>query len=61
LCSSVIAPGISFMNAEFHNTSSILSTLTVSIFILGFAVRHIIPGIYYPINTGRSDHLSFRL
>ena len=39
------------MNAEFHNTSSILSTLTVSIFILGFAVRHIILGIYYPINT----------
>jgi multidrug resistance protein len=30
------------MNAEFHNTSSILSTLTVSIFILGFAVRDLI-------------------
>jgi hypothetical protein len=41
LCSSVIAPGISFMNAEFHNTSSILSTLTVSIFILGFAVSDV--------------------
>jgi hypothetical protein len=39
LCSSVVAPGITFMDAEFHNTSSILSTFTVSIFLLGFAVR----------------------
>lgn len=38
LSSSVVAPGISFMDADFHNTSSILSALTVSIFLLGFAV-----------------------
>lgn len=38
LSSSVVAPGISFMDADFHNTSSILSTFTVSIFIFGFAI-----------------------
>jgi hypothetical protein len=38
LSSSIVAPGISIMNQELGNTSSILSTLTVSIFILGFAV-----------------------
>jgi hypothetical protein len=38
LCSSVVAPGIPIMNEEFHNTSSVLSTLTVSIFVLGFVV-----------------------
>jgi len=40
LSSSIIAPGISFMNKEFHNTSEILTTFTVSIFVLGFAVSH---------------------
>lgn len=38
LSSSVPAPGISIMDKEFHNTSQILSTLTISIFVLGFAV-----------------------
>ncbi|PQE19069.1 MFS multidrug transporter protein [Rutstroemia sp. NJR-2017a BBW] len=38
LSSSIVAPGITLMNAEFKNTSSILSTFVVSIFILGFAV-----------------------
>ncbi|KAM3068583.1 hypothetical protein ACMFMG_011112 [Clarireedia jacksonii] len=38
LSSSIVAPGITLMNADFENTSSILSTFVVSIFILGFAV-----------------------
>ncbi|PQE10896.1 MFS multidrug transporter protein [Rutstroemia sp. NJR-2017a WRK4] len=38
LSSSIVAPGITLMNAEFKNTSSILSTFVVSIFVLGFAV-----------------------
>ncbi|OCK76525.1 MFS general substrate transporter [Lepidopterella palustris CBS 459.81] len=37
LASSMFAPGVSFMDAEFHNTSAILSACTVSIFILGYA------------------------
>ncbi|PBP24130.1 MFS multidrug transporter-like protein [Diplocarpon rosae] len=38
LASSMFAPGVSFMNEEFHNTSLILSSLTVSIFVLGYVV-----------------------
>ncbi|KAF2869934.1 major facilitator superfamily domain-containing protein [Massariosphaeria phaeospora] len=38
LASSTIAPGMPFVNREFHNTSTILTTLTVSIFVLGFAI-----------------------
>lgn len=38
LTSSICAPGISLMDDEFHNSSTILSTLTVSIFVLGFSV-----------------------
>jgi multidrug resistance protein len=35
----MFAPGVSFMDAEFHNTSTILSSFSVSIFVLGFVVR----------------------
>jgi hypothetical protein len=38
LASSMFAPGVQFMNTEFGNSSELLSTLTVSIFVLGFAV-----------------------
>ncbi|KAL4809515.1 MFS general substrate transporter [Aspergillus unguis] len=38
LASSISAPGISLMDADFHVTSTILSSLAVSIFVLGFAV-----------------------
>ncbi len=38
LSSSIIAPGISEVDDEFHNSSAILSTLAVSRFVLGFAV-----------------------
>lgn len=33
-----MAPAVSFMDAEFNNTNTILSALSVSIFVLGFAV-----------------------
>ncbi|KAH8789469.1 major facilitator superfamily domain-containing protein, partial [Hyaloscypha sp. PMI_1271] len=36
LASSMFAPAVSFMDAEFHNDSLLLSSLTVSIFVLGF-------------------------
>ncbi|RDL33668.1 MFS general substrate transporter [Venustampulla echinocandica] len=38
LASSMFAPGVIFMDIDFHNTSTILTSLTVSIFILGYAV-----------------------
>ena len=38
LASSMFAPGVSFMDATFHNTSLILSSLTVSIFVLGYVI-----------------------
>lgn len=38
LASSMFAPGVSFMDETFHNTSEILSSLTVSIFVLGYCV-----------------------
>lgn len=34
--SSMFAPAVSYMNEEFHNTSAILSTLTVTIYVLGY-------------------------
>ncbi|KAH8659113.1 major facilitator superfamily transporter multidrug resistance [Tricladium varicosporioides] len=38
LASSMFAPGVLFMNQTFHNTSTILSSLTVSIFVLGYVI-----------------------
>jgi len=38
LASSMFAPAAIFMNQEFHNTSTILGTLTVSVFVLGYVV-----------------------
>jgi hypothetical protein len=32
------APGISIMDAEFHNSSAVLSSFAVSVFVLGFSV-----------------------
>ncbi len=34
----MFAPAVSFMDVELHNTSTILSAFTVSIFVLGYAV-----------------------
>lgn len=38
LASSMFAPGVSFMSQEFNNDSAILQSLTVSIFVLGYAI-----------------------
>ena len=38
----MFAPGVSFMNKDFDNTSLILSSLTVSIFVLGYVVGPLI-------------------
>jgi multidrug resistance protein len=38
LASSIFAPGIPFVNADFHNTSQMLGSLAVSVYVLGFAV-----------------------
>jgi multidrug resistance protein len=38
LASSIFAPGIPFVNADFDNTSQILGSFAVSVYILGFAV-----------------------
>ncbi|KAK3302733.1 major facilitator superfamily domain-containing protein [Chaetomium strumarium] len=36
--SSILAPGIGTVNNEFHNTNSIVGTMTVSIYLLGYVV-----------------------
>jgi multidrug resistance protein len=38
LASSIFAPGIPFVNADFHNTSQLLGSFAVSVYILGFSV-----------------------
>lgn len=38
LASSMFAPGVGFMDMEFHNTNTTISALSVSIFVLGYAV-----------------------
>jgi hypothetical protein len=40
LASSIFAPGVTFVNKEFGNTSAILSAFSVSVFILGFSVSN---------------------
>ncbi|RYP28640.1 hypothetical protein DL767_007122 [Monosporascus sp. MG133] len=37
LVSSIFAPGISFINRDFHNTSQYLAAFSISVFVLGFA------------------------
>jgi MFS family permease len=36
--STILAPGIGALNAEFHNTNSIVGTMTVSIYLLGYVI-----------------------
>ncbi|KAH7080471.1 major facilitator superfamily domain-containing protein [Paraphoma chrysanthemicola] len=38
LASSIVAPGIPFINAAFNNSSQLLGSFAVSVYILGFAV-----------------------
>lgn len=42
LASSMFAPGVTFADKEFHNTSGLLSSFTVSIFVLGYVVGPLI-------------------
>ncbi|KAI0538954.1 major facilitator superfamily domain-containing protein [Xylaria digitata] len=42
LASSILAPAISLMNKEFQNYSDVLTTFTVSFFILGYVIGTII-------------------
>lgn len=41
--SSIFAPALPFVNKDFNNTSDILGSFSISIFVLGFAVSHAIP------------------
>ncbi len=36
--SSILAPGISSLNREFGNTNSIVGTMTVSVYLLGYVI-----------------------
>ncbi|KAG0649296.1 MFS transporter cpaT [Hyphodiscus hymeniophilus] len=38
LASSMFAPAVSFMDADFHNSSELLGSLTVSIFVCGYVI-----------------------
>ncbi|KIN00177.1 hypothetical protein OIDMADRAFT_104150 [Oidiodendron maius Zn] len=38
LASSMFAPGVIFMDEDFHNTNTTISAFTVSIFVMGYAV-----------------------
>ncbi|PWO30624.1 AraJ, Arabinose efflux permease [Pyrenophora tritici-repentis] len=38
LASSIFAPGIPFVNSDFHNTSQLLGSFAVSVYVLGFAL-----------------------
>jgi multidrug resistance protein len=42
LASSIFAPGIPFVNADFKNTSQLLGSFAVSVYVLGFAVGPLI-------------------
>jgi multidrug resistance protein len=42
LASSIFAPGIPFVSADFNNTSQILGSFAVSVYVLGFAVGPLI-------------------
>ncbi|XMA16258.1 hypothetical protein WAI453_009049 [Rhynchosporium graminicola] len=42
LARSMFAPAVSFMDADFHNDSTILASLAVSIYVLGYAIGPLI-------------------
>jgi hypothetical protein len=57
LASSIFAPGIPFVNADFHNTSQLLGSFAVSVYVLGFAVSH----FHTPLLQGARYTTSLRL
>ncbi|KAL4738858.1 MFS general substrate transporter [Aspergillus similis] len=58
LASSISAPGVALMDTDFHVTSTILSSLAVSIFVLGFAIG---PLVMSPLSEtyGRQPVLNY--
>ncbi|KAH5476649.1 hypothetical protein HBI22_095100 [Parastagonospora nodorum] len=52
LASSIFAPGIPFVNADFNNTSQILGSFAVSVYVLGFAIG---PLILSPLSGSMGD------
>lgn len=68
LASSIFAPGIPFVNADFHNTSQLLGSFAVSVYILGFAFGPLflsplseIHGRYVVLNTSNIFFCAFTL
>jgi hypothetical protein len=45
LASSIFAPGIPFVNVDFGNTSQLLGSFAVSVYVLGFAVSVSLPTV----------------
>ncbi len=53
--SSVFAPAVSFMDEDFHNTSTTLSSFAVSVYVLGYAVCYsLIGGILCPFASTKT-------
>lgn len=50
LASSIFSPGLSYMEEEFHKSDNLLSSFTVSVFILGIHT----PSLPFPPSTIRS-------
>lgn len=68
LASSIFAPGIPFINADFHNKSQLLGSFAVSVYILGFAVGPLflsplseIYGRYIVLNSSNVAFCAFTL
>lgn len=43
LASSMFSPAVAYMAAEFHETNETILSLSVSIFLLGYAVSSLLP------------------
>lgn len=68
LASSIFAPGIPFVNADFHNSSQLLGSFAVSVYILGFAFGPLflsplseIYGRYIVLNCSNAFFCAFTL
>jgi hypothetical protein len=46
LSSSMYAPGISFVSKDLHNSSQILGSWSISIFLLGYSVSNTVPPMF---------------
>lgn len=43
LSSTIFGPGATFMDKDFHNSNSLLSSLTISVYILGKIFNSVLP------------------